>query len=164
MLKYFLISILIISLVILACLFLLGYVARNQPEKQPVTGLLAPCPETLNCVCSEYLKDQAHYIKAIDLSIKSHFNDLSQVVPIIIDMGGEVVVQDQHYLAATFKSRVFGFIDDFELRLDFENKRLQLRSASRVGRSDLGANKSRTDRFKKEFQSRFQSTEISGVS
>lgn len=156
MCKKLLKSVIIISLVILVSLFLLGHYSRNQTAKQPAPGQLAPCPETMNCVCSEYPQDLRHYIEAIDLSGKAQVIDLSIITPIITEMGGEIVVQQKDYLSATFESRVFGFIDDFELRLDQVNERLQLRSASRVGRSDLGVNKLRAQVFKKEFLSRFQ--------
>ncbi len=155
MLKYIVISVIITSLVIVAGLFLLGHSSRNQQAKLPVAGALAPCPATKNCVCSEYPNDQAHFIKAIDLSKKAQITDLSLAAAIVTKMEGKIVVQKKEYLSATFKSRVFGFIDDFELRLDRLNKKLHLRSASRVGRSDLGKNKSRAEQFKKEFLSRF---------
>ena len=48
------------------------------------------------------------------------------------------------YLAATYHSSLFRFVDDLELRLDAENNKIQMRSASREGYSDIGANKKRS--------------------
>lgn len=155
MLKYIALTIIIVGLLIAAYLVLLGHVSRSHPPRPAETGNLAPCPETENCVCSEYPEDRVHYIKPIDLSATPQITDLDQLVPIITDMGGEIVVLEQDYLSAIFKSRVFGFTDDFELRLDQADRLLHLRSASRVGRSDLGANKSRVDAFRKEYYARF---------
>ena len=152
--RFILISILIISLLILACLLLLGRYSRHLPLDQLSQSELAPCPKTANCVCSEHPQDQDHFVEAIDLSQKPDLIDLSQIAVIVVNMGGEIVIQQSDYLSATFKSGIFGFVDDFEIRLDHQSKMLHLRSASRVGRSDLGANSRRVVEFKKEFDSR----------
>lgn len=52
-----------------------------------------------------------------------------------------------HYLHAEVRSRLFGFVDDVEARLDPVTGQLELRSASRVGKSDLGVNGARLDRL-----------------
>ena len=67
---------------------------------------------------------------------------------ILSQMGGEVVVQQEHYVAATFSSPLFGFIDDFELRFDPATGQLHVRSASRVGYSDGGVNRKRVNQFR----------------
>ena len=152
--KTLLISILIISLLILACLFLLGRYSRSLPLKQQGFAELAPCPTSANCVCSEHPQDQDHFVDAIDLSTLAAITDLGDAAAIVTSMGGELVLQQRDYISATFKSGIFGFVDDFELRLDHQSKLLHFRSASRVGRSDLGANKGRVAEFKKEFQLR----------
>lgn len=51
------------------------------------------------------------------------------------------------YLHAEVRSRLFGFVDDVEARLDPVTGQLELRSASRVGKSDLGVNGARLDRL-----------------
>ncbi|MDX1999143.1 MAG: DUF1499 domain-containing protein [Thermoanaerobaculia bacterium] len=53
------------------------------------------------------------------------------------------------YLRAEVRSRLFGFVDDVEARLDPVSGQLELRSASRVGKSDLGVNGARLDRLLK---------------
>jgi uncharacterized protein (DUF1499 family) len=57
------------------------------------------------------------------------------------------VLSTGDYLAATFRTPLLGFIDDLEARLDREAGVIQLRSASRVGHSDLGANRKRIERL-----------------
>jgi uncharacterized protein (DUF1499 family) len=51
-------------------------------------------------------------------------------------------------LWATFTSKVFRFVDDVELRLDPQNNCIQVRSASRIGYSDLGVNRQRIDKLR----------------
>lgn len=46
-------------------------------------------------------------------------------------------------MAAIFTSKFFGFVDDLECRIDQANHTIHLRSASRVGHSDFGANRKR---------------------
>lgn len=58
-----------------------------------------------------------------------------------------IVRVTSHYLHAEVRSRLFGFVDDVEARLDPVTGRLELRSASRVGKSDLGVNGARLDRL-----------------
>jgi uncharacterized protein (DUF1499 family) len=53
-----------------------------------------------------------------------------------------VAIQEQtpSYIHATATSRLFGFVDDLELYADQAGGRLQARSISRLGDSDLGVN------------------------
>jgi uncharacterized protein (DUF1499 family) len=70
---------------------------------------------------------------------------------IIEELGGEVVLTDDEYIAATFSSSLFGFVDDVECRLEASQKRIQVRSASRVGHSDLGVNRDRVETMTRLF-------------
>lgn len=54
--------------------------------------------------------------------------------------------QMQNYLHFTYESSFFGFIDDVEIL--YLDKQLYFRSESRVGYSDLGANRSRVKEIK----------------
>ena len=133
----------------------MGRYSQNQLTASNEVGSLSTCPQTSNCACTEYPDDLLHYVEPIDLSAIPPISDISRIASIVTAMGGEIRLEQPDYLSATFKSRVFGFIDDFEIRIDHQAKRLHLRSASRVGRSDLGANKLRIDDFKKEFLSKY---------
>ena len=70
---------------------------------------------------------------------------MKSAAQVIQDLGGKVDIADESYIAATFSSKVFGFVDDVELRADAEAGVIHVRSASRVGRSDLGANRRRVE-------------------
>jgi uncharacterized protein (DUF1499 family) len=65
-----------------------------------------------------------------------------------------IVRATPHYLHAEARSRLFGFVDDVEARLDPVTGQLELRSASRVGKSDLGVNGARLDRLLKAISPR----------
>jgi len=62
-------------------------------------------------------------------------------------------------IEATHKSRMFGFIDDFIVRItpmEAGGTRVDYRSKSRVGRSDLGANAARIRTFQKKLSERME--------
>ncbi len=58
-----------------------------------------------------------------------------------------VVSASDDYLHAEERSRLFRFVDDLEL-LAAPDGELIVRSASRVGRSDLGVNRRRVERLR----------------
>ena len=79
---------------------------------------------------------------------------MSAIAQIISDLGGKIAIQNDHYIAATFTSLVFRFVDDFEVRLDTEQRLIHFRSASRVGTSDFGVNRKRVAAVKQIFLQR----------
>ena len=142
MLKVIMTVLLVLAIVIIALLFMLGSHSRSGTPPGLVAGKLAACPKKPNCVCSEMKDDAAHFIEPIISS------DISLVNSIIKDMGGVLVKEKDHYYSYLFTSKIFGFIDDFEVRYDPDKSIIHLRSASRVGRSDLGANRKRVENLR----------------
>ena len=63
-------------------------------------------------------------------------------------MGGSIKSESSNYLAATFTSRLFRFIDDVEIRIDPDLGQIHIRSASRTGHGDWGVNAKRVDLIK----------------
>ncbi len=70
------------------------------------------------------------------------------VVPLIEQLGGRVVSRTPDLLSAEFRSDLFGFVDDLQLRVDRVAAVVQLRAASRVGHSDLGVNRQRVEQLR----------------
>ena len=105
---------------------------------------LAPCPSQPHCVCSDTgtNKDTEHWVEPIGLG------------EVLAGSGASVVSQDAGYLHATYTSGLFRFVDDLELRLD--GPQLQLRSSSRVGYSDLGANRKRVEDLRMRLTAAFK--------
>lgn len=56
-----------------------------------------------------------------------------------------IVTQTDNYLHAECQSALFGFVDDLELHLKAANAVIDVRSASRLGYSDLGVNRRRVE-------------------
>jgi len=63
----------------------------------------------------------------------------------------EIVVNTGTYLHAEVSSSFFKFVDDLELQINPEEKVIHVRSASRIGRSDMGVNRTRVEGLRHSF-------------
>lgn len=119
----------------------------NKPPKGSATAGLRPCPDKPNCVSSraERPDQRIDPLPAPDGAGAA----LERARRVIDGMpGGRVTEVSAGYLHAEFTSRVFKFRDDLELIYDAERQVLDVRSASRVGYSDLGANRKRVEELR----------------
>jgi len=136
-------SVLMLALIVL--FFILGVMSKSGKAPGLTEGRLSQCPDKPNCVCSEPGNDAGHSIEPIRIPGNSTLEPLSVLKQVIRDMGGTVQAESDDYLAATFSSPVFGFVDDLEIRVDAPQSVIHVRSASRVGHSDMGVNRKRTE-------------------
>lgn len=60
--------------------------------------------------------------------------------------------ESKAYLHFTQTTKLFGFVDDLELHLVDESEAIEVRSASRVGTSDLGVNRKRIEGLRAHFE------------
>ena len=127
-----------------AVLFLAGCGAEPPTNLGIEGGRLAPCPDTPNCVSTqEEAEDTDHYMEPISFSGSTE-EAMEAVAGVVEEMPrAEIVHSEDDYLRAEFTSRIFRFVDDVEFRADGETGLIDFRSASRVGRSDLGVNRER---------------------
>lgn len=58
---------------------------------------------------------------------------------------------DGNYVHATFRSRLFRFVDDVEFLFDDEAKIIHFRAGARTGQSDLGVNQKRMEEIRAAF-------------
>jgi uncharacterized protein (DUF1499 family) len=65
-----------------------------------------------------------------------------------------VVEAEDEYIHAELTTLVFRFVDDMELLIDPEAKRVDFRSASRVGHWDLGTNRRRMRKLSRRLERR----------
>ncbi|MBF0468204.1 MAG: DUF1499 domain-containing protein [Desulfamplus sp.] len=112
---------------------------------------LAACGFTPNCV-SSYSEPGARRIEPF--AMKSSAVESIQIIRnIIAAMAGTTIVEEGPlYLRAEFKSKLFGFVDDVEFLADEKIGKIHVRSASRVGFSDLGVNKKRIEEILSQYQ------------
>jgi uncharacterized protein (DUF1499 family) len=118
-------------------------------------GRLAPCPDTPNCVSTrEEAEDTDHHMEPISFSGNAE-EAMKVVAEAVEEMPRAAIVQSEDdYLHAEFTSRIFRFVDDVEFRADSETGLIEFRSASRVGRSDMGVNRERMTEITATLESR----------
>jgi uncharacterized protein (DUF1499 family) len=129
----------------------LSATSRKPANLGVVNGRLAPCPETPNCVCTQDT-DAEHRIEPIacDQPPEQAMQRLKAALHSIPK--AKIVEERERYIRAEVKSLIFRFIDDIECLIDPDARLIHFRSASRVGRSDLGVNRRRMEQFRKAFK------------
>ena len=152
--KTVIITVATVIIFIVAVFFILGQNSKSGSALGLFNGKLQKCPDTPNCVCSEQYNDPEHYIPPLVLSKRDSNTSWTILKKIIRELDGEIQNESDTYISATFSSTLFGFVDDVEIRMDSDQKTIQLRSASRVGHSDFGVNKKRITLIKKMFMER----------
>ncbi|MDY6901863.1 MAG: DUF1499 domain-containing protein, partial [Cyanobacteriota bacterium] len=63
----------------------------------------------------------------------------------------KIINESPDYLYAEFKSALMGYVDDVEFYLDSSSNTIHVRSASRLGQSDLGVNRKRIETIRTKF-------------
>ena len=123
----------------------------DLPPPPPAIELLAPCPDSPNCV-SSLATDDGHRVDPLPLEGTAE-EALDRLRRIIEEMAGATVdrVEDGR-LEARFRSRIFRFTDDVTLVVDEEAGVVHVRSASRVGYSDLGVNRRRVEAIRLQLE------------
>jgi uncharacterized protein (DUF1499 family) len=139
--------------IVLAIAFLLwsnNIFAGSPPTNIGVTnGKLADCPATPNCVSSQApTTDRQHRIAPIPMSGDTS-TTMAQLKQVIQAMPRTNIVKEtNNYLYVEFSSKLMRFVDDVEFYLDNDSKMIQVRSASRLGESDLGVNRQRIEEIR----------------
>lgn len=131
---------------LLAILPFLSACAGEPPQDIGIhDGRLIPCPESPNCV-SSYETDEQHSIEPLAAS-------LSDIEAVLLERSeANIVSARDDYLYAEFTSRLMGYVDDVEFLYDSNSGITQVRSASRLGQSDLGANRNRIESIREALQ------------
>ena len=133
---------------------LLSACSGTRPSNLGVRdGMLAPCPDRPNCVSSQSA-DKAHAIAPLPFKSTAS-NAIADLKRIVGSMKGASIIQESlTYLHVEFESALFRFVDDVEFCLDDAAKLIHIRSASRIGYSDLGVNRRRVEKIRKAWEQR----------
>jgi uncharacterized protein (DUF1499 family) len=124
----------------------------SLPGDQPTNlgwnnGQFAACATTPNCVSSQG-SDTEHRIAAIrpsgdPVTVWGNLNKIIRSQP-----NTTIVTATDDYLYVQYTSKLMGFVDDVEFyRTDGV---IQVRSASRLGESDLGVNRQRIESIREQ--------------
>ncbi|MFT5109929.1 MAG: hypothetical protein ACI8XO_004897 [Verrucomicrobiales bacterium] len=146
--KFWLLSLVAIGLILFLALLALSFTAKQPARPESISQLL-PCPDSPNCVCSEETRS-SHVIAPLAYAGEATVA-WSRLKSVLAELGATEVRADDSYLWFEFRTSIFRFTDDVECRLNQDAQQIEIRSASRVGRSDLGANKKRVEAIRAAF-------------
>jgi uncharacterized protein (DUF1499 family) len=132
--------------------FIAGILAACTGERPNnlgmVNGVLAPCPSSPNCV-SSMASDPGHRIEPIPYrsDARAAFVQLRETLA----RRSDATLVEEKYPYLRVELRTNFFVDDGEFLLDEKQGVIHVRSASRVGYSDLGKNRKRMEEIRSEF-------------
>jgi len=133
----------ILSSILAAC-------AGERPDNLGVRdGRLTECSGSPNCVSSQAV-DERHRMAPLVFSDDPApaFARLKQILGHREDTS--IIEERAGYLRVEFRTTFF--VDDGEFLLDGEQRLIQVRSASRLGYSDLGKNRNRLEEIRQQFK------------
>lgn len=114
---------------------------KDVPKLGIVQGSLTPCPDKPNCV-STFAPEGDHHMEAWALK-ESPADVLAKIKAYGEGLQAQVILETPNYIHLVFRSAIFRYPDDVEIFVDETQGKIHFRSASRVGHSDLGANRKR---------------------
>ena len=119
--------------------------ASEQAKKLPL------CPNSPNCVSSQ-ASDSGHYIAPF--KIKGQPEQTWDAFKRVLAEQSRTVITEAtgDSLHAEVTSLVFRFVDDIHAQLDADARLIHIRSASRVGYSDLGVNRRRIEALREQLR------------
>ena len=127
--------------------------AGKRPTNLGVNaGKLIPCPDSPNCVSSQ-AEDAVHKIAPLTYTA-SKSAAITTLKEVILSLPRtKIITETEDYLYAEFTTPLMKFVDDVEFYADDTAKVIHVRSASRLGQSDLGVNRDRIEDIRSKFNS-----------
>lgn len=126
---------------------LMAFNTVTAGDEMPVDHSIGECPSKPNCVSSASSGD-SHYVAPFAIAGDAAEQWRSIVDAVSLLPRTRIVMKTERYIHAESRSRIFGFVDDLELALEASTGLVGVRSASRIGYSDLGVNRKRVERLR----------------
>ncbi len=102
--------------------------------------------------------DQGHAIEPLPLADSQQQTIEPPTAAVGALPGSRSVLTKENYLHFEVRSPWLGFVDDVEFLIDPEHNVVQVRSASRVGRTDFGANRKRMEEIRRRYEAALRTT------
>jgi len=128
----------------LTALLLLG--CTVAPERPTSGAGLSPCGPLPNCVNSENQEGA----KTIDPIVASPAKWQALKTWLATQPDWTITSDNGDFLQAVAETPLMRFRDDVQLRFDADAGVIQVRSSSRLGISDMGANRARVERLRQQ--------------
>lgn len=121
----------------------------SRPALQAVRdGQLPACPESPNCVSSQ-ATDERHQIAP--LSFQGDPQESFATLKKVLAKRKDTQILSESATSIEVEFHTLLFVDDGQFLLDQEGQVIHVRSASRIGYSDLGQNRKRIEQIRREF-------------
>lgn len=141
----------LICLIIAFCalMFFKAYQSKNMKANVGlVNDQLQTCGDKPNCISSSAQQGTSFYYPPIESNnIEVVWDNLNMAVSSGLF---KIEKSTASYIHATATTKLLGFVDDLEFLLSEKEGKIYLRSASRVGYSDMGTNRKRMDKLVQE--------------
>ena len=132
-------------------IFILSSCAGTRPTNLGFqSGQFIDCPNSPNCVSTQSDSKKAK-ISAIGFEGAGKIAKENLIKVIESYPRTRIVKNEGNYLYVEFKTGLGGFVDDVEFVVDDQAQQIHFRSASRLGHSDMGANRRRMEKVRKAF-------------
>ncbi|WP_170302413.1 DUF1499 domain-containing protein [Desulfosarcina widdelii] len=140
----------LITAMVIGGVLMAGCSKTNQAAAGSDTFPLKDCPDRPNCV-SSIARNQARYVAPF-----AYACDRRQAIDVLVQILAEqprttIVEKREDYLHVEFRSRIFRFVDDVEFYFPADQPLVHVRSASRLGYSDMGVNRKRVEALRANF-------------
>ena len=135
---------------VIGCMIMISCAGQRPLNLGVNGGKLTECPSSPNCVSSQ-AADEDHQIAPLRYE-GAKADALARLKAVVTSYGRTTIIEERDdYLRAEFKSAIMGFVDDVEFYFPDEHV-IHVRSASRLGYSDLGVNRKRVEKLRKLFE------------
>lgn len=124
----------------------LGCVQPKEVDmsSKSIIEVIKNCPDSPNCV-SSLVESKTHHLEALPFVKPAEIKEIILKFPRV-----KLETETDESFHFIFTSLIFRFKDDLWLYFDRDQNRIDFKSASRVGHSDLGVNKKRVEKIRKE--------------
>lgn len=122
---------------------------RAQAD-QTTRYALTPCPDRPNCVSTE-AADPGRRMAPLRFTGSAEAAQTGLLTALRAQPRSTVTRDEPGRVAAEFRSRTFGFVDEAEFVIDADSGSIRFRSGARNGYWDLGVNRARMEELTRIF-------------
>ncbi len=138
-------------------IFLMSMIFFNVFSGEMEKRSLPACPDKPNCVISigdDFASNSTSHIEPFHYTGEPETARQLLIKTIEEYSRAKIIKQERGYLHSTFTSMVFRFVDDVVFLFVEDEKLIHVRSASRTGYFDFGANRKRVEALRKSFNAK----------
>jgi len=141
-------------ILIIVLLLLIFQVYKNMKIPNTVgviDGNFKALKDSPNGISSQ-AKDPEFKVPPLTMKAANKNRDKDQIKNLVLSYEGtKLIAEKDRYLHFIFTSQIFHFNDDVEFYFDTRRGTIEIKSQSRIGHSDLGANRERYDKIAEDY-------------